>query len=126
MTETQRTWTVQDHLQDMPVTSVELYRAVETAICACGPVVLSPSKTTITFEGARRGFASARPTRHGVTGYLDLTRSLAGDPRIRSVAPHTSRLHVNHYQLRSSAEIGETFLVWVREAYGVGQGDHLR
>jgi hypothetical protein len=119
-------WTVEDHLRDAPPASVELYRAVEAAIRACGPVTLSPSKTTITFKGTRRGFAGARPTRTGVRGYLDLTRSLAGDPRILSSTPYTGRLHVNQYRLTTPEELDETFTGWLREAYGVGQGDHLR
>ena len=118
-------WTVEDHLRDAPQESVALYRAVEAAIRACGPVVLSPARTTITFKGPRRGFAGARPTRQGVRGYLDLTRSLAGDPRILSSSPYTGRLHVNQYRLTSPADLDETFLGWLEEAYGVGQGEHL-
>jgi hypothetical protein len=89
-------------------------------------VVVSPSKTTVTFKGARRGFLGARPTRRGVEGYLDLTRSLVGDPRILGSTPYTGRLHVNRYRLASADELDGTFLGWVREAYGVGQGEHLR
>jgi hypothetical protein len=89
-------------------------------------VTLSPSKTTITFTGARRGFLGARPTARGVEGYMDLTRSVAGDPRVPGSSPYTGRLHVNRYRLRSPADLDETFLGWVREAYAVGQGAHLR
>jgi hypothetical protein len=119
-------WTVEDHLLGALPEHVDLYRAVEAAIHACGPVTVSPSKTTITFKGVRRGFMGARPTRRGVQGYLDLTRSLVGDPRILSSAPYTARLHVNQYRLTTLADLDETFLAWVREAYRVGEGDHLR
>jgi Domain of unknown function (DUF5655) len=119
-------WTVEDHLRDAPAGSVALYRAVERAVHACGPVEVSPARTTITFKGSRRGFAGARPTRDGVRGYLDLTRSLAGDFRILRSSPYTSRLHVNQYRLTSPADLDDTFLGWIREAYRVGQGDHLR
>ncbi len=118
-------WTVDDHLREAPADSVELYRAVEAAIRECGPVIVSPSKTTITFKGDRRGFMGARPTRRGVRGYLDLTRSLVGDHRIISSSPYTGRLHVNHYRLTSMADLDDTFRAWVREAYRVGQGAHL-
>jgi hypothetical protein len=104
---------------------VELYRAVERLVLDCGDVSVSVSKTTVTFKGRRRGFAGARPTARGVQGYLDLTRSLAGDPRIRSVAPYTKRLYVNHYLLSSPDDLDDTFRSWVREAYLVGAGEHL-
>jgi hypothetical protein len=58
-------------------------------------------------------------------GYLDLTRSLAGDPRIRNVSPYTKRLFVNHYRVTSEGDLDETFRGWVAEAYAVGRGDHL-
>ena len=88
-------------------------------------MTLSPSKTTVTFKGVRRGFLGARPTARGVEGYMDLTRSLVGDPRIPHSSPYTARLHVNRYRLTSADELDGTFLGWVREAYGVGQGAHL-
>lgn len=119
-------WTVEDHLSGAPPEHVELFRALEAVIHACGPVTVSPSKSTITFKGARRGFIGARPTRRGVQGYLDLTRSLVGDPRILSSTPYTARLHVNQYRLTSPADLDETFVGWVHEGYRVGQGDHLQ
>lgn len=94
-------WTVDDHLRDARPQHVALYRRIEELILSCGEVSLSVSKTTITFKGRRRGFAGARPTAKGVRGYLDLTRSLAGDPRISSVAPYTKRLYVNHFLVTS-------------------------
>lgn len=63
-------WTVEDHLHGADPGDVELYHAVAALIHECGPVTVSVSKTTITFKGQRRGFAGARPTRHGVQGYL--------------------------------------------------------
>jgi hypothetical protein len=85
------TWSVDDHLRDAKPEHVALFWRIEKLILGCGEVTLSVSKTTITFKGRRRGFAGARPTAHGVRGYLDLTRSLAGDPRIKSSAPYTMR-----------------------------------
>jgi len=84
------------------------------------------SKTTITFKGARRGFAGARPTRQGVEGYLDTMRPLDGDPRILRSSPYLRSLHVNRYRIRTLADLDDTFAGWVREAYEVGGGAHLR
>lgn len=126
MTDPDGSWTVEDHLRGADPGHVQLYHAVAALIEACGPVTVSVSKTTVTFKGQRRGFAGARPTRHGVEGYLDLTRSLSGDPRIRRADPYTKRLTVNHYRVTSPDDLDETFASWVREAYAVGRGDHLR
>ena len=119
-------WTVEDHLRDADPEYVRLYRQVEQIVHACGPVTVSVAKTTITFKGRRRGFAGARPTSRGVRGYLDLTRSLAGDPRITNSTPYTRRLYVNHFLVSSPDDLDDTFRSWVQEAYRVGEGDHLK
>ena len=121
-----RTWAADDHLRDAAPERVVLYRLVEAVILACGDVRTSVSKTTITFKGPRRGFAGARPTPKGVVGYLDLTRSLVGDPRIRHAAPYQRNLFVNHYLVTSADDIDDIFRSWVAEAYRVGSGEHLR
>lgn len=126
MTEDDKEWSVADHLRDAPPEHVALYRRIEELILSCGDVSVSVSKTTITFKGRRRGFAGARPSRRGVQGYLDLTRSLEGDPRIRSVAPYTKRLYVNQFLVASESELDETFRSWIQEAWRVGEGDHLK
>jgi hypothetical protein len=116
--------TVMDHLQGKPERCVALYHAFVGLIAACGDYAVSPSKTTITFKGARRGFAGARPDNQGLVGYLDLQREVV-DPRIRSVSPYTKRLFVHHYRIREQTELDDEFATWVREAYAVGQGAHL-
>jgi hypothetical protein len=125
MSEPDKIWTVEDHLREAGPEQVALYHAVAALIAEQGPVTLAVAKTTITFKGVRRGFAGARPTKHGVEGYLDLPRSLAGDPRIRSSSPYTKRLFVNHYRITSGADLDATFRGWIAEAYAVGRGDHL-
>jgi len=113
-----------DHLVGMPERSVALYHAFVGLIAACGDYTVSPSKTSITFKGARRGFAGARPDNKGLVGYLDLQRAVT-DRRITSVSPYTKRLFVHHYRIRELAELDDDFAAWVREAYAVGQGAHL-
>jgi len=119
-------WTVEDHLRNAPDEHVALYRRLEAIVFACGPVRVSPSKTTITFKGTRRGFLGARPTKRGVAGYVDLMRSAVEDPRVISSTPYTGRLHVNQFRLSESDDLDATFVDLVREAYLVGQGEHLR
>ena len=122
---TQKVWTVRDHLQGKPAFVVELYNRFVRLVEACGPVVLSVSKTAITFKGSRRGFAGAKPTNRSLDGYLDLQRRVS-DPRIRRADPYTKRLFVHHFRVTTSDELDEEFARWVRESYEVGQGSHLR
>lgn len=123
---TEHVWTVDDHLRGADPAHVELWRAVAALVESCGPVTYAVSKTTITFKGPRRGFAGARPTKHGVDGYLDTMRPLVGDPRILRSEPYLKRLYVNHFRIRTLADLDETFEGWVREAYAVGEGAHVR
>jgi hypothetical protein len=90
-----------------------------------GPFRYAPSKTTITFKGARRGFAGARPDRRGMVGYLDLQR-VVEDERITNVSPYTAKLLVHHFRIKTAEQMDHEFLVWLREAYAVGEGAHLR
>jgi hypothetical protein len=83
------------------------------------------SKTSITFKGPRRGFAGARPHRLGLRGYLDLQRTVEDDPRILSAARYTNRLFVHHFRVAEPDQLDDEFAGWVREAYAVGNGEHL-
>src|SRR5690554_5059476 len=91
-------WTVEDHLAGKPAASVAMYRRFVELVEACGEFTYSVSKTTITFKGARRGFAGARPTASGLRAYLDLQRAV-DDPRVTSVSPYTKRLFVHQVSL---------------------------
>jgi Domain of unknown function (DUF5655) len=117
-------WTVEDHLRGKPATVVVLYRRFVELVQACGPFEYAVSKTAITFKGRRRGFAGAKPTAHGLDGYLDLQRRVE-DPRIRRAAPYTKRLLVHQFRISAPEQLDEEFGGWVREAYQVGQGEHL-
>lgn len=117
-------WTVEDHLRDQPEASVALFHRFVRLLESIGEFSYSPAKTTITFKGARRGFAGARPDKRGLTGYLDLQRPL-DDPRIRHAAPYTKRLFVNHFRVSAPEELDDEFVGWMREAYAVGAGEHL-
>jgi hypothetical protein len=51
-------WTVEDHLRGKPETSVALFNRFVELLTSVGAFRYSPSKTTVTFKGSRRGFAS--------------------------------------------------------------------
>jgi len=117
-------WTVEDHLHGKPDAVVALYRRFVALVQACGPFEYAVSKTAITFKGSRRGFAGAKPTAHGLDGYLDLQRRVE-DPRIRRASPYTKRLVVHQFRITRLEQLDVEFAGWVREAYQVGQGGHL-
>jgi hypothetical protein len=119
-----RGWTVEGHLAGQPDRSVELYRRFVSVVEQCGPFSYSVTKTIITFKGSRRGFAGARPTRRGLSVYLDLQR-VVQDRRVISVAPYTRRLFVHQIRLVAVDDLDEQFRGWVGEAYAVGQGAHM-
>jgi hypothetical protein len=115
---------VEDHLRDKPAASVALWHAFVELIRRCGEFSVSPSKSTVTFKGSRRGFAGARPDGRGIVGYLDLQRQVR-DPRITNVSPYTARLFVHQFRITAPEQLDDTFAGWVAEAYAVGQGAHL-
>jgi hypothetical protein len=117
-------WTVEDHLRGQPAGSVALYRRFVELVQACGPFTYAVAKTTITFKGARRGFAGARPDARGLVGYLDLRRELT-DPRITRVSPYTAKLYVHRYRVTALPQLDDVFAGWVGEAYAVGAGAHV-
>jgi Domain of unknown function (DUF5655) len=118
-------WTVERHLENKPEQIVALYDRFIQLAEACGPFVYSVTKTAITLNGSRRGFAGATPRQSSLTGYLDLQRRVV-DPRIRRSSPYTKRLFVHHFRVVALEELDEEFGVWLREAYAVGQGAHLQ
>ncbi|WP_422933334.1 DUF5655 domain-containing protein [Sinomonas sp. P47F7] len=120
----QTAWTVDDHLRGCDQGVVELYERFVELVTACGPFELSVSKTAITFKGARRGFAGAKPKKLWLDGYLDLQRQV-NDPRIRRASPYTKRLFVHQFRVSAPDQLNGEFAEWVREAYDVGQGGHL-
>jgi len=117
-------WTVAKHMEGKPSASVALYEAFVAAVADCGTFTYAVSKTTITFKGTRRGFAGARPTARGVSGYIDLQRQVTG-PQIASSSPYGARLFVHHFRLTSPADLDATFRSWIAEAYAVGAGAHV-
>lgn len=118
-------WTVSDHLRGRDPAVIRLYERFVELVRACGPVELSVSKTAITFKGSRRGFAGAKPRDRWLDGYLDLQRRVT-DPRIRTASPYTKRLFVHQFRVVTLDQLDEEFAGWVREAYEVGEGRHLR
>jgi hypothetical protein len=118
-------WTVEDHLAGKPDDVVSLYQRFIALVQDCGPFSYRVTKTAITLKGSRRGFAGAKPTKRSLDGYLDLQRELR-DPRIQRASPYTKRLFVHQFRITRLGQLDEEFAGWVREAYDVGAGAHMR
>jgi hypothetical protein len=116
---------VDDHLRGRDPAVVRLYERFVELVRACGPFEISVAKTAITFKGSRRGFAGAKPKDRWLDGYLDLAREVR-DPRILRASPYTKRLFVHQFRVTKLGELDKQFARWVRDAYDVGQGAHLR
>ena len=117
--------TVEDHLAGKPGEIVILYQRFIEMAEACGPFSYRVTKTAITLKGTRRGFAGAKPAQRSLDGYLDLQRELR-DPRILRASPYTSRLFVHQFRVTSLDQLDGEFHGWIREAYDVGTGAHVR
>lgn len=117
--------TVEDHLAGKPSEIVALYQRFIELAQACGPFSYRVTKTAITLKGTRRGFAGAKPAQRSLDGYLDLQRELR-DPRILRASPYTSRLFVHQFRVTSLDQLDGEFHGWIREAYDVGAGAHMR
>ncbi|MBO0771644.1 MAG: hypothetical protein J2P35_09320 [Actinobacteria bacterium] len=118
-------WTVEDHLAGKPAEIAALYQRFISLVEDCGPFSYRVTKTGITLKGARRGFAGAKPTKRSLDGYLDLQRELR-DSRILRASPYTKRLFVHQFRVTSLTQLDEEFGSWIREAYDVGDGAHMR
>ena len=118
-------WTVERHLRDKPEHVADLYRRFIELVGTCDPFTYAVAKTAITFKGSRRGFAGLAPRTATLDGYLDLQRRVE-DVRIRRSSPYTKRFFVHHFRIVSPSELDDVFAGWLREAYSVGDGQHLR
>jgi hypothetical protein len=117
-------WTPQDHLEGKPESSIRLYEKFVELVQACGLFEYVVTKTGIGFRGPRRAFAGATPTKKGLQGYMDITHPV-DDPRFTRVNPYTKRLFVHGFLITRDEQLDAQFADWIREAYAVGQGEHL-
>ena len=62
---------------------------------------------------------------HWLVGHVVLARRLE-HPRFRKIETISARNHVHHFRLAQPADIDNTFIAWLREAYAVGEQRHLR
>ena len=118
-------WTVEYLLRDVPPASIALYQRFVEVVNGCGPFEYSVTKANIGFRGPRRLFAGVLPTAKGLNGFLDLMHPV-DDRRLYFVSSYTNRLFVHHFRITAEDQLDQDVAEWLREAYAVGQGFHLR
>ena len=118
-------YTVKDHLAGKDAGIVLLYERLVQLVEACGKFQYVIGKDGIAFKGQRRNFAVAKPKARSLDGVLVLPRRLK-DPRIQAVESFTKQLFGNRFRVTEPDQLNQEFADWVREAYQVGQGDHLK
>ncbi len=100
-----------------------LYAAFLEAVRACGPVKATAAKTRIGLQ-TRMIFAAVMPRKAHLRGHLVLARRVE-DPRFVRVETISPRNHVHVFELRSKADLDARFRELIREAYAVGNQEHL-
>lgn len=114
---------VTDHFRGKPPGIRALYDCVVREIKAIGPVKVLKEKTRIAFR-VRMSFAQLTPRQKWIDGHVVLARRLES-PRFRKVETFSARNHLHAFRLTHPGEIDAEFRGWLREAYAVGNQEHL-
>ena len=116
-------YTLADHLSGKTPHAVALFRRFAQLVEECGPVRILPEKTRIAFQ-VRMSFAAVSLRRDRLIGHVVLARRMEHSrfTRIESISP---RNHVHCFCIRTPLELDEELLEWLREAYLVGEQQHL-
>ena len=103
--------------------AVALFRKFAQLVKRCGPVRIVPEKTRIAFQ-VRMSFAAVSLRRDRLIGHVVLARRLERRhfSKIETISP---RNHVHSFSFTSLGELDDEVLTWLREAYSVGQQQHL-
>jgi hypothetical protein len=115
---------LQHHFRGKPPAIREIYDAFVAMLEAFGPVIILPEKTRIAFQ-VRMSFAQLTPKQGWVDGHFVLARRVE-DPVFRRIESFSPQNHCCHFRLASPADLNSAFRAYAREAYAVGQQEHLR
>src|SRR5688500_4065848 len=116
-------YTLAHHFKGKPPAIRALFNQVVGAARAVGPIHVLPEKTRIAFQ-VRMSFAQVTPRRAWLDGHVVLARRLE-HPRFRRIETFSPRNHLHAFRLEHPADIDDTFVAWIREAYAVGEQRHL-
>jgi hypothetical protein len=110
------------HFAGKPALVREIYDAFLAMLEELGPVTVLPEKTRIAFQ-TRMSFAQLTVRRDWVLGHFVLARRVE-DPVLCKVETISPRNHVHHFRLDTPEDVAR-LRRFAREAYAVGQQEHL-
>lgn len=116
-------YTLRGHLAGKTPHAVRLFREFAKLVKRCGRVRVVPEKTRIAFQ-VRMSFTAVSLRRDRIVGHVVLARRLQ-NPRFTKVETISPRNHVHSFCFTSREQMDEEVLSWLREAYRVGQQQHL-
>ncbi len=117
-------YTLAEHLQGKSPLAVALFRDFEKIVRRCGPVLVVPEKTRVAFQ-VRMSFAAVSLRRDALVGHVVLARRLE-NPRFTKIETFSPHNHVHSFAFHSPEELDEEVMAWLREAYAVGEQQHIR
>jgi hypothetical protein len=117
-------FTLEEHFVGKTSHAIDLFQAFAKLVRSCGQVRIIPEKTRIAFQ-VRMSFAAVSLRRDRIVGHVVLARRLE-NRRFTKVEYFSPRNHVHSFCFHSTEEMDSEVLAWLREAYLVGQQQHLR
>ena len=118
-------FTVSQFLQYKGPRARVLFNQFAKLVRRCGPVQLSPSKTSVGFMVRVRFAGVIRVSERGMTISIGLSRRL-NNPRISRVDHPDPNWYVHYLRVTSSKEFDDELLGWLRESYKMmGKQQHL-
>ena len=114
---------LEHHFQGRDPIVRELYELVSAVVQSIGPVIILAEKTRIAFQ-VRMSFAQVTPRKRWLDGHVVLARRLE-HPRFRRIETFSPRNHLHTFRLEQPSDVDDTFRAWMREAYAVGEQQHL-
>jgi hypothetical protein len=106
-----------------PVVSM-IFQKFADMVQAVGPVKIIPQKTRVTFQGRMR-FVSLYPRKNHLVGGFVFARRV-DHPRFFKIETFSARNILHHFRIETLEDLNSDFSDWIREAYTVGQQEHLR
>ena len=88
-----------------------------------GPVTVLPERSRIALQ-VRMSFAAVMPRRHWLNGHLVLDHRVES-PRFVKIETYSPRNVLHAFRLRAPGDVDAEFIVWLTQAYRVGEQRHL-
>jgi uncharacterized C2H2 Zn-finger protein len=102
----------------------ELFDAFVRELSKIGPITITTAKTRIGIQ-TRMIFSAVMPRKDFLRGHLVLARRRPS-PRFVRIDTISPRNHVHVFELRDEAQLDPEFRTFLREAYAVGNQEHLQ